>query len=70
MLTVLRPYNAIALTLGALLLLSACSTIDWNYPRVPSNAFVHPETTRVGALFQDRTGHRLRQGGARSAEGS
>ncbi|MET0154450.1 MAG: phospholipase D family protein [Candidatus Binatia bacterium] len=53
MLTVLRPYNAIALTLGALLLLSACSTIDWNYPRVPSNAFVHPETTRVGALFQE-----------------
>jgi cardiolipin synthase C len=40
--------------LGTALLLSACSaTVDWNYKRTPSNAFAHPETTSVGALFQE-----------------
>jgi len=35
-------------------LLGACSTtVNWNYPRVPSNAFAYPETTTVGALFQE-----------------
>jgi len=35
-------------------LLGACSTtVNWNYPRVPSNAFTYPETTTVGALFQE-----------------
>jgi putative cardiolipin synthase len=35
-------------------LLSACSAaVNWDYPRVPSNAFAHPETTSVGALFQE-----------------
>jgi len=33
------------------LLLGACATINWDYPRTPSNAFAHPETTTVGALF-------------------
>ena len=34
-------------------LLSACAaTVNWNYERMPSNAFAHPETTSVGALFQ------------------
>ena len=35
------------------LLLSACSAVNWDYPRMPSNAFAHPETTSVGALFQE-----------------
>src|SRR4029079_7679653 len=35
-------------------LLGACSTtVNWNYPRVPSNAFTYAETTTVGALFQE-----------------
>src|SRR5215471_16758769 len=36
-----------------LLLLSACSTINWDYPRTQSTAFANPETTTVGALFQE-----------------
>src|SRR5262249_51287491 len=32
-------------------LLGACATVNWDYPRTPSNAFAHPETTTVGALF-------------------
>jgi cardiolipin synthase C len=36
------------------LLLAACSaTVDWDYPRPPSTAFAHPETTNVGALFKE-----------------
>jgi putative cardiolipin synthase len=36
------------------LLVSACSpAIQWDYPRAPSNVFAHPETTTVGALFQE-----------------
>src|SRR5215475_4277130 len=38
----------------ALFLLSACSpTVNWNYPRMPSTAFTQPQTTTVGALFQE-----------------
>jgi cardiolipin synthase C len=41
-------------TLGMAFLLSACSaTVNWNYERTPSSAFVHPETTSIGALFQE-----------------
>lgn len=37
-----------------ILLVSACSpAIQWDYPRAPSNVFAHPETTTVGALFQE-----------------
>src|SRR5438093_5823846 len=43
----LFPFLAMAL------LLSACSTTNWNYQRTPSTAFAHPETTTVGALFQE-----------------
>ena len=39
--------------LAVALLVSACSTVNWDYPRTPSNAFVHPEITTVGALFQE-----------------
>ena len=36
------------------LLLSACSAVvNWDYPRMPSKAFAHPETSSVGALFQE-----------------
>jgi cardiolipin synthase C len=35
-------------------LVSACApAINWDYPRSPSNTFAHPETTSVGALFQE-----------------
>jgi cardiolipin synthase C len=42
------------LTFALAVLLGACSaTVDWKYPRTPSGAFAHPETTTVGALFQE-----------------
>ena len=44
-------YKSIFLALAMGLLLSACSAVNWDYPRVPSKAFAHPETTSVGALF-------------------
>ncbi len=35
-------------------LVSACApAINWDYPRKPSNTFAQPETTTVGALFQE-----------------
>jgi putative cardiolipin synthase len=35
-------------------LVSACApAINWDYPRSPSNTFAQPETTTVGALFQE-----------------
>ena len=37
--------------LAMVLLLGGCATINWDYPRTPSKAFAHPETTTVGALF-------------------
>src|SRR5262245_11335037 len=40
--------------LAAVLLLGACSpAVNWDYPRKPSNTFEQPETTTVGALFQE-----------------
>jgi cardiolipin synthase C len=40
--------------LAVALLMSACSaTVNWDYERTPSNAFTHPGTTTVGALFQE-----------------
>lgn len=29
------------------------TTVDWNYPRPPSTAFDQPQTTSIGALFQE-----------------
>jgi len=47
-------YKRVIPTLGMVFLLSACSaTVNWNYPRVASNALEHPETTSVGAFFKD-----------------
>ena len=40
--------------LAAILLVSACApAINWDYPRTVSNTFVQPQTTAVGALFQE-----------------
>jgi hypothetical protein len=40
--------------LAVALFVSACSpAINWDYPRTPSNTFAHPETTTVGALFEE-----------------
>jgi cardiolipin synthase C len=38
--------------LGLALLLGACATVNWNYPRAASTAFAEPEITSVGALFK------------------
>ena len=47
-------YKGLLPILALASLLSACSpAINWNYPRTPSNTFAHPETTTVGALFQE-----------------
>ncbi len=35
------------------LLLGACAKVNWDYQRIPSNAFAPSETTTVGALFQE-----------------
>jgi putative cardiolipin synthase len=35
------------------LVLGACATVKWDYPREASTAFTQPETTSVGALFQE-----------------
>jgi cardiolipin synthase C len=47
-------YKSILPALAMTLLLGACSAaVNWDYPRTPSNAFAHPETSSVGALFQE-----------------
>src|SRR5262249_22813220 len=62
----------LVLLLGVAVLLSACSTtVNWNYQRTPSTAFTQPQTTTVGALFQEAADHHpglsgfalVRQGG-------
>ena len=46
--------NSILPILGMAFLLTACSArVNWDYPRSPSNTFANPETTTVGALFQE-----------------
>jgi cardiolipin synthase C len=47
-------YKSILPALAMALLLGACSAaVNWDYPRMPSNAFAHPETTTVGSLFRE-----------------
>ena len=47
-------YKSILPALAMALLLGACSAaVNWDYPRMPSNAFAHPETTNVGGLFRE-----------------
>ena len=41
-------------TLGLVFLLSGCGTaVNWDYPRTSSTALAQPQTTTVGALFQE-----------------
>ena len=40
--------------LAVAFLVSACTAaVNWDYPRSPSNTFAYPQTTTVGALFQE-----------------
>ena len=49
-----RGLNSLISTLGVAFLLGGCgTTVDWDYPRTPSMAFDQPQTTSVGALFQE-----------------
>jgi putative cardiolipin synthase len=45
-------HKSVLPALATALLLGACATVNWDYPRIPSNAFSHPETTTIGSLFQ------------------
>ena len=50
----IRLLKRLPTTLGLVFLLNACGTIvDWDYPRTSSSAFSEPQTTTVGALFQE-----------------
>jgi putative cardiolipin synthase len=54
MITQYHWYKSMFPILAVAFLVSACSAaVNWNYSRTPSNAFAHPETTSVGALFQE-----------------
>src|SRR6185369_13983338 len=49
-----RLFKSLIPTLGPVLLLSGCgTTVNWDYPRTRSTAFAQPQTTTVGALFQE-----------------
>ena len=49
-----RAFKSLFPALAMALLLGACSaTVNWDYPRVSSTAFTHPETTSVGGLFKE-----------------
>src|SRR6185369_4455581 len=39
--------------LGMALILGACATVNWDYPRLASTALAQPESTSVGALFHE-----------------
>ena len=50
----LRMLKRLIWALGLVLLLGGCaSTVDWDYPRTQSTAFDQPQSTSVGALFQE-----------------
>ena len=47
-------FKSIFPALAMAFFLNACAAaVNWDYPRMPSKAFAHPETTSVGALFQE-----------------
>src|SRR6516225_3884504 len=61
-LTVIRVLRTRILpALAMALLLGACATINWDYPRMPSNAFAHPDTT--GRIFATRLLRAANRGG-------
>ena len=50
----LHIFKSIFPALAMAFFLNACAAaVNWDYPRLPSKAFAHPETTSVGALFQE-----------------
>ena len=50
----LHRFKNIFPALAMAFFLNACATIvNWDYERTPSKAFAQPETTSVGALFQE-----------------
>ena len=51
--SILHIFKSIVPAFAMALLLGACSAVNWDYPRMPSKAFTHPETTSVGVLFQE-----------------
>jgi hypothetical protein len=52
--TKVHRYTNFLLTLGLVVVVSGCSsTVNWNYARTPSTAFAQPQTTTLGALFQE-----------------
>lgn len=66
--------KCLILSLGLAFLLIGCgTTVDWDYPRTPSSALAEPQTTTVGALFQEaadrhpgQSGFGLMQEGSRA----
>src|ERR1700752_3826799 len=51
---IFHVFKSILPALAMAFFLGACSAaVNWDYPRVPSSAFANPETTSVGALFQE-----------------
>ena len=47
-------FKSIFPALAMAFFLNACAAaVNWDYPRMPSKAFANPETTSVGALFQE-----------------
>ena len=49
-----RLFKSLIPALGLVFLLSGCgTTVNWDYPRTRSTAFAQPQTTTVGALFQE-----------------
>jgi putative cardiolipin synthase len=69
-----RLLKSLITTLGLVFLLSGCGTaVNWDYPRTTSSAFAEPQTTTIGALFQDaadrhpgQSGFGLMQEGSRA----
>ena len=54
MITQYHLYKSRFPILAVILLVSACApAINWDYPRTVSNTFAQPQTTAVGALFQE-----------------
>ncbi len=47
-------FKSLIPTLGLVFLLSGCGTaVNWDYPRTSSTALAQPQTTTIGALFQE-----------------
>jgi putative cardiolipin synthase len=59
-----HAFKSLIPTLGLVVLLSGCGTaVDWDYPRTSSTAFAQPQTTTIGALFQEAADRQPGQSG-------